>query len=290
MKSYSDIVGDGGSKIVEQVTEQRAGIKKNLAMVRTLLAIGSGKGGVGKSTLTMQLAFSFKQQGLKVAVFDADINGPCIARMAGIKHSIMVPGIHGLSVPKTKNGIGIVSFGALFAEPDPVNFASVSQGDSYVWRATKEFSVFGELLGGCDWGELDILLIDLPPGVERTVQFAEYIGERLKLVLVTIPSDVSMGVVARTVSALKKTKTRTLGLIENMSGYVCPDCNGVKPLFPSTQGFDPGIKSLGKVPFDPKLGELCNQGLPLTDHPESQSAKAIESISKNILEMMGGLK
>ena len=287
MKSYSDIVGDGGSKIVEQVTEHRARITKNLSSVRTLLAIGSGKGGVGKSTLTMQLAFSFKQQGLKVSVLDADINGPCIARLAGIKNTLMVPGKNGLSVPKTKNGIGVISFGTLFAEPDPVNFESISQGESYVWRATKEFSVFGELLGGCDWGPLDILLIDLPPGVERTVQFAEYLGERVKLVLVTIPSDVSLGIVARTVSALKKTQTEPLGLIENMSGYVCPDCNEVKPLFPSTKGFDPGIQSLGQVPFDPKLGELCNQGLPLTDYPDSQAAKAIDNISKKILSMLG---
>ena len=194
MKSYHDIVGDGGSDVLEQVRAQEESVARSLAGVRNLVAIGSGKGGVGKSTVTMQLACALRQRGLAVSILDADLNGPCQARLGGLRESVLIPGERGASIPKTRDGIGVVSMGSLVPEPRAVEFETVAAGASHTWRATKEFTILRELLAGMDWGQLDYLLVDLPPGVERIVQYAELLGPEAMFVLVGIPSDVARGV------------------------------------------------------------------------------------------------
>ena len=113
MKGYHDIVGDGGSRVLEQVAEQRARITDGLAGVRHLVAVGSGKGGVGKSTLTLHLAGALRARGLRIAILDADFNGPSQARMAGVQGALFVPGSDKVALPRTSNGIGVFSMGSL---------------------------------------------------------------------------------------------------------------------------------------------------------------------------------
>jgi ATP-binding protein involved in chromosome partitioning len=173
--------------------------------------------------------------------------------------------VSGLVPPRTPSGIAVVSMGALVPESEAVDFDSVSSGDSYVWRATREFSAFGDLLAGVAWGALDYLLVDLPPGAERTFQYAEYLGEAAAFVLVTIPSDVSRGVVSRAIAAMRKTPNRILGYVENMSGYYCEGCDAVRPLFTGSARVDLDIPRLGAVPFDPELAAACDRGVPLAD-------------------------
>ena len=231
MKRYHDIVGDGGSRILEQVAEQRTRITDGLAGVRHLVAVGSGKGGVGKSTLTLHLAGALRARGLRIAILDADFNGPSQARMAGVQGALFVPGSHKVALPRTKNGIAVFSMGSLIPESEALEFESAAHGESHTWRATKEFALLGEILGSFEWGALDLLMFDLPPGAERTVQYADFLGPRTSFLLVTIPSEVARGVVARSVAALSKGPNRLLGYVENMSGYYCRDCNDIKPLF-----------------------------------------------------------
>jgi ATP-binding protein involved in chromosome partitioning len=220
MKHYHDIAGDGGSRVLEQVAEQRTRITDGLAGVRHLVAVGSGKGGVGKSTLTLHLAGALRARGLRIAILDADFNGPSQARMAGVQGALFVPGSHKVALPRTKNGIGVFSMGSLIPESEALEFESAALGESHTWRATREFALLGEILGAFEWGALDVLMFDLPPGAERTVQYADFLGPRTSFVLVTIPSEVSRGVVARSVAALSKGPNRLLGYVENMSGYV----------------------------------------------------------------------
>ena len=247
MKGYHDIVGDGGSGILEQVADQRARITDGLAGVRHLVAVGSGKGGVGKSTLTLHLAGALRARGLRIAILDADFNGPSQARMAGVQGALFVPGSKKVALPRTSNGIGVFSMGSMIPESEALEFESAAQGESHTWRATREFALLGEILGSFEWGELDLLMFDLPPGAERTVQYADFLGPRTSFVLVTIPSEVSRGVVARSVAALSKGPNRLLGYVENMSGYYCRDCNDIKPLFVS----GPRLRALGHpVPRD----------------------------------------
>src|SRR5688572_27586763 len=245
MKRYHDIVGDGGSRILEQVAEQRARIADGLAGVRHLVAVGSGKGGVGKSTLTLHLAGALRARGLRIAILDADFNGPSQARMAGVQTALFVPGSHKVALPRTRNGIGVFSMGSMIPESESLEFESAAHGESHTWRATKEFALLGEILRSFEWGALDLLMFDLPPGAERTVQYADFLGPRTSFVPVTIPSEVAPAVAARSVAALSKgpfdgaqgRPNRLLGYVENMSGYYCRDCNAIKPLFVSPEPF-----------------------------------------------------
>ncbi len=164
MKTYSDIVGDGGSRVLEQVAEQRARITDGLAGVRHLVAVGSGKGGVGKSTLTLHLAGALRARGLRVGILDADFNGPSQARMAGVQEGLFVPGRDKVALPRTKNGIPVFSMGSMIPESEALEFESTAPGESQTWRATREFALLGEILGAFEWGALDLLMFDLPPG------------------------------------------------------------------------------------------------------------------------------
>jgi ATP-binding protein involved in chromosome partitioning len=292
VKSYHDIAGDGGARILEQVAEQRSRITDGLAGVRHLVAVGSGKGGVGKSTLTLHLAEALRVRGLRIAIVDADFNGPSQARMAGVQGALVVPGNHKVALPRTETGIGVFSMGSLIPESEALEFESAAHGESHTWRATKEFALLGEILGAFDWGSLDLLLFDLPPGAERTVQYADFLGPRTSFLLVTIPSQVARGVVARSVAALSKRPSRLLGYVENMSGYYCRDCNAIKPLFVSPSNSaqdglaDLGLPCLGTVPFDPELARHCDRGIPLADLPETPVGRALEHVAQVLLDSL----
>ncbi|MGB2714145.1 MAG: P-loop NTPase [Vicinamibacterales bacterium] len=317
MKRYHDIVGDGGSGILEQIAEQRARITDGLAGVRHLVAVGSGKGGVGKSTLTLHLAGALRARGLRIAILDADFNGPSQARMAGVQAALFVPpstpngfgpsagpgasratsrdgaasGSRKVALPRTTNGIGVFSMGSLIPESDALDFESSAKGETHTWRATREFALLGEILGAFEWGTLDLLMFDLPPGAERTVQYADFFGPRASFVLVTIPSDVAQGVVARSVAALSKRPNRLLGYVENMSGYYCRDCDDIKPLFGSGRGASPelpdlGIPCLGTVPFDPELARHCDEGISFAELPDTPVRLALDHVAQQLLDRL----
>ena len=289
MKGYHDIVGDGGSRILEQVAEQRTRIVDGLAGVRHLVAVGSGKGGVGKSTLTLHLAGALRARDLRIAILDADFNGPTQARMAGVQGALLVPGSHKVALPRTRNGIAVFSMGSLIPESEALDFESAAHGESHTWRATREFALLGEILGSFEWGELDLLMFDLPPGAERTVQYADFLGPRTAFLLVTIPSEVARGVVARSVAALSKGPNRVLGYVENMSGYYCRDCNAIKPLFASPEQVRPSgleIPCLGTVPFDPELARHCDRGIPLAELPDTPVGRGLDHVAQSLLDRL----
>jgi ATP-binding protein involved in chromosome partitioning len=288
MKHYHDIVGDGGSRVLDQVAEQRARITDGLAGVRHLVAIGSGKGGVGKSTLTLCLASALRARGFRIAILDADFNGPSQARMAGVQNALFVPGGGKTPLPRSGNGIAVFSMGSLIPESSALEFESTAPGESHTWRATREFALLGEILGSFEWGALDLLLIDLPPGAERTLQFADFLGPRASFLLVTIPSEVARGVVARSVAALSKGPNRLLGYVENMSGYYCRDCDAIKPLYFSAQPsrLELEIPCLGTVPFDPELARHCDQGIAVATPPDSPVGLALDHVTQQLLDSL----
>jgi Mrp family chromosome partitioning ATPase len=206
--------------------------------------------------------------------------------MAGLAGATLVPGERGLVVPASPDGIGVVSLGSVVPESEAVDFDSVASGDSHVWRATKEFSVLADLLGKVDWGRRDFLLVDLPPGAERTLQYAEFLGEGTAFVLVTIPSDLARGVVARSVAALGKTHNRVLGYVENMKGYYCEGCDEVRALFPDSGQVDLDLPCLGSVPFDPEVARACDRGELVPDRSDRPSLRALGGIAERIASQL----
>lgn len=283
MKTYHDIQGDGGSDVIGQVTALQASIGEALSGVKHLLAVGSGKGGVGKSTLTMALARAMNAEGRRVAILDGDFNGPCQARLAGLETRPWIPGDGGLEIPRNPEGIGVVSFGSLLADSRPLEIDSVAPDEQQTWRATREFAMLAQLLAGVAWGELDVLLFDLPPGSERTLQFAQFLPGPTAFVMVTIPSDLSRGVVARSITALNATAGRLLGHVENMAGYYCAGCDTVRPLFPAP-ALELASPCLGSIPFDPALAAPPGaEGAPDSEPP---SRGAVAATARRILEAL----
>jgi ATP-binding protein involved in chromosome partitioning len=207
--------------------------------------------------------------------------------MAGVQGALFVPGSHKVALPRTRNGIGVFSMGSLIPESESLEFESAAQGESHTWRATREFALLGEILGSVEWGALDLLMFDLPPGAERTVQYADFLGPRTSFLLVTIPSKVARGVVARSVAALSKGPNRLLGYVENMSGYFCADCGELKPLFPEAKdGIVLDVPCLGRVPFDPALAFACDRGVAFLDLPETAATRALSAIAGRLVESL----
>jgi ATP-binding protein involved in chromosome partitioning len=266
VKSYHDLKGDGGSNVLEQVMDLQQRIAGRLAAVRHRLAVGSGKGGVGKSTLTLELARALVGRGLSVAILDADLNGPCQARLSGLGSLAPLPGPNGLALPRNAEGIGILSLGSVLPEHEDLAFESVAEGDSHTWRAIRERTLLLDLVAGVDWGRLDVLLLDLPPGAERTVQAAELLGPETVFLLVTLPTELSRSVVARSAAALARLRNRVLGYVENMTG-----------VFPPGDAVDIGVPCLGRVPFDPSLASGSSA---------SASAEALRELAGRVHDLL----
>lgn len=285
MKTYSEIVGDGGSNVVEQILTRQAEIRRRLSGVQQVLLIGSGKGGVGKSTVTMQLALALHLIGKKVGVLDADFNGPSLARFFGLNERSPFPGPDGLLPPATKDGIHLVSYGSFLNGDTSLEFESTAKGDAYVWRQTKEFSVFAELLSQVDWGKKDFLLVDLPPGPERTAHFADFFVQLklpLEVLLVSLPTTISREVVQRSIAALLTTGIDIRGYVENMSGYYCKDCQSVRPLFPERQS-SLTLPLLGSIPFDAELALACETGVGCDQFLNFPSTRQVQELAKTMI-------
>ncbi|MBZ0111224.1 MAG: Mrp/NBP35 family ATP-binding protein [Thermoanaerobaculia bacterium] len=284
MKQYGDIAGDGGSDVLGQVIAQRKAMRESLASVRHVVAIASGKGGVGKSTMTLALASSLRDRGQDVAILDCDVSGPCQAQLAGLSGVPWIPEDEGLRMPRREDGLGVVSFGGILGADQPMLHESVAHGDEHTWRATREMAMLGQLITAVHWGDLDVLLVDLPPGADRTVHHLELLGPSAKVVLVTLPSALATGVVARSLAAVREAGVEPLGYIQNMAGYWCRDCGVIRPLFPDgNQDLD--VPCLGSVPFDPGLARRCDDGWPTrtkdvaTEDVTDPSSTAIEAVA-----------
>ncbi len=277
MKKYKDIAGDGGSNIVGQVEAQQAKLQGNLAAVRALVAVVSGKGGVGKSSVTAGLACAFALGGARVGVLDADLNGPAMAKMLGVRSHPLTFAEGGVEPPRTTLGVKVMSMDLLLpSDVAPLTWEATTQAEAHTWRGTMEASAVREFLADTKWGELDLLLLDLPPGTDRLATIASLVPQRMGTVVVTIPSEVSHLVVRRSITAAAQTKAPILGLVENMGG-----------LFPGPDAValarDAGIPFLGRVPFDPALAAACDRGEPFVAlTPESPAARALTTIAGEI--------
>lgn len=233
-----------------------------LPQVRNVIAVASGKGGVGKSTVTINLAMALAKAGARVGLLDADIYGPSLPLMMGTKEK---PVTHGEHVhPVIKDGVKLMSMGFLVPEGQPV-----------VWRGPMIHGALMQFLSNVDWGELDYLLIDMPPGTGDAQLTISQSAPLSGAIIVTTPQDVSLLDARKGLKMFQNVKVPILGVVENMAGFVCEECKHVTHIFRSGGGErisqEMGVSLLAQIPLDPRVAEGGDKGLPIAvQYPESQ--------------------
>jgi ATP-binding protein involved in chromosome partitioning len=293
VKQYRDVAGDGGSNIAGQVASQQGRLRTRLARVRRVMAVVSGKGGVGKSCVTASLASAFSLSGWSVGVLDADLHGPSIAKMLGVRGRSLDSGPDGVEPPRNALGIRVMSMDLLLpSDATPLVWSAPTQAESHTWRGAMEANALRELLADTAWGDLDLLLLDLPPGTDRLSVVTGLIPNLTGTVLVTIPSEVSHLVVKKSISVARDSGVPVLGLIENMCGYLCPDCGALGALWTGPGGAalagEFAVPFLGAVPFDPRLAMAADRGLAvIASEAEGATARAFWAIAEILRERLG---
>jgi ATP-binding protein involved in chromosome partitioning len=276
-KRYRDIAGDGGSNIVGQVEAQQARLRERLRRVRAIVAVVSGKGGVGKSSVTANLAACFALDGWQVGVLDADLNGPTMAKMLGVRGGKLVVRAAGVEPPRNALGVKVMSMDLLLpSDAAPLTWDAPTQDEAHTWRGTMEANALREFLADTEWGTLDVLLIDLPPGTDRLLTVISLVPVLAGSVVVTISSDVSQLVVRKSLTVASQGRAPVLGLVENMAGlFPGPDVEALAR--------EAGTPFLGRVPFDPELAEAADRGEAFVAVvPERPAAIAFRSIASKI--------
>lgn len=248
--------------------EEAGSGRKPVPGVRNVLAVASGKGGVGKSTISANLAVALARSGARVGLLDADIYGPSVPTLLGLKDR-KLEGEGGLILPAEAHGLKVVSIGFLVGDDSPV-----------IWRGPMLMKALSQFLHGTKWGELDYLVIDLPPGTGDVqislVQMTPVAGA----VVVTTPQDLALIDVLKAVRMFEKVGVPILGVVENMSWFLCPHCAGRSEIFGHGGARKAceatGLPFLGEVPLQMELREASDAGEPLVaKSPESPAAVAI---------------
>jgi ATP-binding protein involved in chromosome partitioning len=268
-----------------RASEPREG-QKAIEGVRNVIAVASNKGGVGKSTVASNLAVALAKAGARVGLVDADITGPNLPTMFGLSQGLQASSSEGLR-PIDRFGVRLVSLGFLLPKGTPV-----------VWRGPMIGSAVRQLLHDVPWGELDYLIIDLPPGTSDASMSMAQEAPIAGVVIVSTPQDVSLEDAMKAVTMFEKLDVPVFGMVENMSYFIAPDTGKQYDIFghggARRAADELGIDFLGEIPIEPAVREGSDQGVPIVyGAPESASAKAIEQIAGaiaariSVLQRMG---
>lgn len=288
IRGYNEVDG-GSSDLLDQVVAQRARLSERLSSVRHVVAVASGKGGVGKSVVTANLAAVLASRGRSVGALDADLNGPTLARMLGAERAGLVVTGDGVRPAPAAAGVGVVSMDLLLSADDaPVRWQEPAEG-AFIWQSTLETGALREFLADVEWGTLDYLLIDLPPGTDKLGRLLELLPGLGAALLVTTPSDAARFVVAKSVRLVQDAGVPVVGLAANMSTYTCPDCGRADPLFAADGARrlsdETGVPIWAEVPFDPRLAAQTDAGAPFAlDHAGSPAGAGLHALADRLEE------
>ena len=260
---------------LEQFLERQA-LAERLCRVRHKVLVLSGKGGVGKSTVAANLAVALALRGFRTGLLDIDIHGPSIpkllhleGRMLDVTGTVMEPVAVG-------GNLKVISIGFLLRNPE----------DAVIWRGPLKMGVIKQFIKDVNWGDLDYLVVDSPPGTgDEPLSICQLIEDADGAVVVTTPQDVAVADVRKCITFCRQLSMPVLGVIENMSGFACPHCGEVTNLFKSGGGermaADMGVPFLGRIPMDPTVVESGDAGQPFAyHHGSSPAARAFEAITE----------
>ena len=255
----------------------RQEIKKNLCQIKNKILVMSGKGGVGKSSVAVNIAMALAMDGKTVGLLDIDLHGPSIPTMFGMKDG-RINVENNKFIPITFGSLKIMSVGFFLQDSD----------DAIIWRGPIKHGMIQQFFKDVSWGTLDYLVIDSPPGTgDELLSLINIVEDLTGAVLVTTPQEVAAADVRKSVNFCEKANIKILGIVENMSGYVCPHCGKVTDIFKVGAGQQIAekynLKLLGKIPLDPAVGDSGDCGLPFVyAHSESPTAKEFESVTRQI--------
>jgi ATP-binding protein involved in chromosome partitioning len=255
-------------------------IRENMARIKHKIIIMSGKGGVGKSTVATNLAFGLALAGFKIGLLDTDIHGPSLGKMLGIEGQFVRPSVKGPGLmPIEVNGIKVITMASLLQDADaPV-----------IWRGPLKMGAIKQFLGEIEWGELDYLVIDSPPGTgDEPLSVCQLIPEADGSIIVTTPQDVALIDSRKAVRFSQALRIPTLGIVENMSGFNCPHCGKPINLFKAGGGeraaHSMAVPFLGRIPIDPKIVDSGDDGFAyIYDYAKEPAGEAMQEIVNKII-------
>jgi ATP-binding protein involved in chromosome partitioning len=267
-----------------EFNEKDQKLKQNMGHIKHKIAVISGKGGVGKSTVAANLAMAFSLHGYKdrVGILDIDIHGPCIPKLLGVKgKKCQISPLGALPVTGPE-GIKVVS----------MDFLVKSQETPVIWRGPLKMQVIRQFLSDFMWGDLDFLFIDAPPGTgDEPLSVMQLIPDMDGTIIVTIPSEVSEDVVKKAVSFSRQMGIPVIGIVENMSGFTCPKCGEKINILGAGGGKrlakELDVPFLGQIPIDPEICEEADKGIPFVmGHVDSPAAEAFKEIVKKVEDFL----
>jgi len=262
----------------QQMIQQQQMLRLRMGKIKHKIAVISGKGGVGKSTVTVNLAAAFAKSGHTVGILDADIHGPSIPRLLGLTGQEVKVGPPGAFPVPGPLGMKVIS----------IDFFLPEERAPTIWRGPLKMRAIRQLLTDVVWGELDILFIDLPPGTgDEVLSIAQLLPDIDGVVIVTMPGELSHAVVKKAITFTERMHMPVVGVVENMSGFVCPSCGEKVEIFQKGGGEkmakEAGVPFLGKIPIDTKVSASSDIGVPFViSHPDSPASKAFAQIVEKV--------
>jgi Mrp family chromosome partitioning ATPase len=262
-----------------ELQEQDKRIQENLNVIKNRLVVFSGKGGVGKSTVAVNLAYTLIQREMQVGLLDADITGPNIPQMVGASGQPEMFGDRQL-LPQVKDKLRVMSIAPMIPHDQPV-----------IWRGPLRSGTISQFLADVFWNELDILIADLPPGTGDEVLTVSQKMLPGMAIIVTTPQEVSLLDCRRAVNMAKKLNIPKIAVVENMSGLICPSCGEEIDFFGSGGGEEMAksmeVSFLGRIPMEKISRECGDAGTPVVlKYPESKTARAFAKIAQNVIELL----
>jgi Mrp family chromosome partitioning ATPase len=266
----------------------RMAISENLRRIKHTVIVMSGKGGVGKSTVAVNVAAAFATKGWKVGILDLDLTNPNVPHMLGLM--LAKPGGHSEDIKpvelKAPTGDGLMKVMS-------TEFFLATKNEAIIWRGPIKMNVINQLLGNVEWGDLDLLVIDLPPGTgDEPLTIAQLLKDADGVILVTTPQAVAVLDVTKSLQFVRSMDLKPLGIIENMASFVCPNCHHAHPIFGKDGGKDLALKSgvplLASIPLEPGVEQAGEAGVPFVWRSgDSATRKAFEEAIANLEAQLG---